>query len=333
MRAVAVGALVCLFAGSAAAQSLPRLPRDQFDVIAPSERVSGERGRMEVVQRGCRVGPTAWARRRIVDIAAQEWAFFGFQTFDGRAIETRVLPEGVVADGLNPALTAPRSVRYATRLGTWESDPRTDASVGGYWSATPEGPRVVERQNRQWREGEGETPWVEPWSAAFVSWVMCEAGLGDLTQFRRDIAHWSYVDQAMEARDGEAPEAAYIAHDAGEAPVRPGDLMCNARGRATYRLLADRRREQGEQAPLHCDIVVRVDADARTMAVIGGNVLNGVSLTIVPLVESDTGLLRPIGPEDVPGARAYFAHLSLRADPIEDLALDASPTIRALSPP
>ena len=162
---------------------------------------------------------------------------------------------------------------------------------------------------------------------------MCEAGLGDMTQFRRDIAHWTYVDQAIEARDGSAPEAAYVAHDAGEVAVRPGDLLCNARGRATYRLLADRRRDQGEQAPLHCDIVVRVDTEARTMAVIGGNVLNGVSLTIVPLVETDAGLLRPIGPEDAPGARAYFAHLSLRADPVEDLALESSPTIRALSAP
>ena len=332
MRA-ALALVLTLVAGSAAAQGQPRLPREQFDVIPPSERVTGERGRMEVVQRGCRVGPTAWARRRIVDIAAQEWGFFGFQTFDGRAMEPRILPEGIVADGLNPLLTAPRSVRHATRLGTWESDPRTDASVAGYWSATPEGPRVIERQNRQWREGEGETPWVEPWSAAFVSWVMCEAGLGDMTQFRRDIAHWTYVDQAIEARDGQAPEAAYVAHDTGEVAIRPGDLMCNARGRATYRLLADRRREQGEQAPLHCDIVVRVDAEARTMAVIGGNVLNGVSLTIVPLVATESGLSRPIGPEDAPGARAYFAHLSLRADPVEDLALDSSPTIRALSAP
>lgn len=332
MRA-ALGLSLALVAGTAAAQGAPRLPREQFDVIPPSERVSGERGRMEVVQRGCRVGPTAWARRRIVDIAAQEWGFFGFQTFDGRPVETRRLPDGVVGDAVNPALSQALSVRHATRLGSWESDPRMDASVAGYWSATPEGPRVVERQNRQWREGEGEMPWVEPWSAAFVSWLMCEAGLGDMTQFRRDIAHWSYVDQAIQARDGEALEAAYVAYDAGEVAVRPGDLMCNARGRATYRLLADRRREQGEQAPLHCDIVVRVDAAARTMAVIGGNVLNGVSLTIVPLVESDTGLLRPIGPEDRPGARAYFAHLSLRADPVEDLALDASPTIRALSAP
>lgn len=332
MRA-ALGLCLALWAGMASAQPQPRLPREQFDVIAPSDRVAGGRGRMEVVQPGCRSGPAAWARRRIVDIAAQEWAFFGFQTFDGRVVETRVLPDGVVPDDLNPLLDAPRSSRHATRLGSWESDPRTDASVAGYWSATPDGSRVISRQNRQWREGEGEIPWVEPWSAAFVSWVMCEAGLGDMDQFRRDIAHWVYVDQAIEARDGDAPRSAYVAYDMGETALRPGDLVCNARGRASYRTLADRRREQGEQAPLHCDIVVSVDGDTRTMTVIGGNVVNGVSLTIVPLVGDGATNLRPIDSRDRPGARDYFAHLSLQADPIEDRALDASPTVRALATP
>ena len=44
--------------------------------------------------------------------------------------------------------------------------------------ATPDGADILSRQNRQWRDGEGEINWVEPWSAAFISWVMCEAGLG-----------------------------------------------------------------------------------------------------------------------------------------------------------
>lgn len=332
MRA-ALALILALTPAAASAQAVSRLPREQFDVIPPSDRVSGERGRMEVVQRGCRVGPNAWARRRIVDIAAQEWGAFGFQTFDATETETRRLPDGVIGDAVNPSLPQTRSVRHATRFGSWESEARMDASIAGYWSATPDGPRVIERQNRQWRDGEGETPWVEPWSAAFVSWVMCEAGLGDMGQFRRDIAHWVYVDQAIEARDGASPTAAYVAHDAGEVDLRPGDLVCNARGRATYRTLADRRREQGEQAPLHCDIVVRVDTPARTMAVIGGNVLNGVSLTVVPLVAGEGGRLRPLGPEDMVGARAYFAHLSLVADAVEDLALDHSPVIQALSAP
>jgi hypothetical protein len=321
----ALGLILALVAGESAAQSVDRLPRDAFDVIPPSDRVSGDRGQMAIIQRGCRVGPTTWARRRIVDIATQEWGVFGFQTFDATVTEDRVLPPGVVSDAVNPSLDAPRNMRLNRRFGVWESDRRMDASIAGYWSATPDGEDVVTRQNRQWRDSDGETSWVEPWSAAFISWVMCEAGLGDESQFRRSIAHWVYVDQAIEAADGEAAEAAeaaYVAHEVGEVEVAPGDLICNARATTRYRTLADRRVDLGRQAPLHCDIIVRVDADARTMAVIGGNVVNGVSLTVAPLAAGE-GPLRPTG--------AYFAHLSLRADPVEPLALDGSPTIRALT--
>ena len=321
MRA-ALGLTLALAAGQTSAQSVDRLPRETFDVIPPSERVSGGRGQMAIIQRGCRVGPTNWARRRIVDVAAQEWGAFGFQTFDATVTENRLLPPGVVSDAVNPPLEAPRAMRLNRRFGVWESDRRMDAAIAGYWSATPDGDDVVARQNQQWRETDGETFWVEPWSAAFISWVMCEAGLGDEIQFRRSIAHWVYVDQAIEATDGAAPEAAYVAHEVGEVAVAPGDLICNARATARYRTLADRRVDLGRQAPLHCDIVVRVDADALTMAVIGGNVVNGVSLTVAPLAAGE-GPLRPTG--------AYFAHLSLRADPVEPLALDGSPTIRALS--
>ena len=328
MRA-AVALLVLLLAAPATAQD--RLPREVLDVIPPSERVTGERGDMRIVQRACRVGPTHWARRRIVEIAAQEWAAFGFQTFDAREVETRRLPEGVVADSVNPLLPAPRQARHGVRFGAWESDRRMDASVAGYWSATRDGDEILARQNRAWRDGEGETYWVEPWSAAFVSWVMCEAGLGEMTQFRRDIGHWRYIDQAIEARDGQAPEAAYVAFEPGERAIAPGDLLCNARAGTRYQTLSDRRADQGRQAASHCDIVVRVDADARTAAVIGGNVVNGVSLTILPLTADDGGHLRAISIGDLDGARSIFAHLSLQADPIEDLALDGTQTIRALA--
>ena len=70
VRAAVAVLLAVLTATPAAAQSA-RLPREAFDVIPPSARVAGERGRMRIVQPRCRVGPTHWARRRIVDIAVQ----------------------------------------------------------------------------------------------------------------------------------------------------------------------------------------------------------------------------------------------------------------------
>jgi len=123
-----------------------------------------------------------------------------------------------------------------------------------------------------------------------------------------------------------------VARDAGEAEIQPGDLLCNARGSASYRSLADRRRETGEYAPLHCDIVVRVDAQAGLFHMIGGNVLNSVTLTILPGVR-DGDHLRPLAEDDLDGARTMFAHLQLRAPAIAPNALDAAPTLRAMTAP
>lgn len=330
MRRLAILLLATCFVAPAQAQQ-QRLPRTVFDVISPSDRVTGRRGEKRVVQAGCRVGPTQWARRRIVDIAVQEWAVFGFQTIDATIVETRRLPDGVVADAANPARPAPRNARRALRLGTWESERSVDTSIAGYWSATPEGGRVIARQNQQWRADDGPVDWVEPWSAAFISWVMCEAGLGEMRQFQRDIGHWTYIDQAIRAGDTAVSDTAYVAHDIGQQPLEPGDLLCNARGSASYRSLAERRPEMGRQAPTHCDVVVRVGADR--INVIGGNVVQGVSLTILPLVRDGEGPARPVAETDVAGARTMFAHLKLRADPVEPDAMDRSPSITALNRP
>lgn len=329
MRA-AVTVLIALAAAVPAQAEAGRLPREVFDVIPPSERVEGGRGDLRVIQAACRVGPTDWARRRIVDVAVQEWAFFGFQTLDARPVEAGRLPDGVVPDSQNPRRPAPRQARHMLRFGDWEDDERVTTTVAGYWSATPDAAQVLNTQNREWRRTDRPIDWVQPWSAAFVSWVMCEAGLGDMAQFARDISHRVYIDQAIRARDGQAPGAAFVAHDAGEAPIQPGDLLCNARGSASYRTLADRRRDTGEYAPLHCDIVVRVEEDAALFHLIGGNVMNSVTLTILPGV-SDGDFLRPLAQDDLDGARTMFAHLKLRSPDIEPNALGAAPSIRALS--
>ena len=62
----------------------PRLPATQLDVRPPSARVSGEPGSMRVTGTTCRasVPLTPALRQRIVDIAVQEWAFFGYTVVD-----------------------------------------------------------------------------------------------------------------------------------------------------------------------------------------------------------------------------------------------------------
>ena len=102
---------------AAPASAMERLPRAQFDVIAPSSRIIGTRGDMRVYQGACRVGPTHWARRRIVDIAVQEWGVFGFQIIDATKAQTRVLPDGLIPDAVNP-LRAARA-HYPSRAQPW----------------------------------------------------------------------------------------------------------------------------------------------------------------------------------------------------------------------
>src|ERR1044071_5184072 len=111
MKTYTAGALFSAVLSILPAAAAERLPRDIFDVIPPAERVQGERGAITVYQPACRIGVAKDSRRRIVDIAAQEWTIFGFQTVDATNAESRLLPPGLVPDRINPPLAAPRIVR------------------------------------------------------------------------------------------------------------------------------------------------------------------------------------------------------------------------------
>lgn len=124
-----------------------------------------------------------------------------------------------------------------------------------------------------------------PWSAAFVSWLAREAGLGP-DAFVFSQAHADYAGAAWQASLDEAAGRptpyAMRACDLQRTPPRLGDLVCQARGRRAEldsfaRLgaaLADRR-AHGTALPMHCDVVVAVD-DAG-FDTIGGNVLHAVT--------------------------------------------------------
>src|SRR5688500_17410843 len=76
---VALIALAAARDTSAQQPGFARLPADVLDVVPPSARVRGLPGAMIVQPRACRTFPTADTRRRIVDVAVQEWGFFGFR--------------------------------------------------------------------------------------------------------------------------------------------------------------------------------------------------------------------------------------------------------------
>lgn len=326
---------LAVLAAAAAVQA--QTPPDRFsrvsgavlDVAPPMARVSGARGAIVVRNTGCISRPLDQIRRRMVDISVQEWAAAGFQTIDAAVLSSRRVPGGVLPDALNPHRSHPFHPRALIQFGLWEVEPAMDRVIAGYWAATPGGAAVIARQNQEWRQGEGEQNWVQPWSAAFISWTVCEAGLAEPSRFRRDASHRTYIDQAIRVRDGRGT-GAYTAYSPGERPLVPGDLLCNTRGGLVYRNLGDRRRHLGQGAPTHCDIVVRVAGDR--VAVIGGNVIQSVSLTILPLSDrSGSSHPHPVLPADASGAHPIFAHLSLNAAPIEAEAMDASPTIAALN--
>ncbi len=88
--------------GSAQQSSLDRLPPDQFDVVPPTDHVAGEPGAMKIQQSGCRALPTGRTRRRIVDLAVQEWGFFGFSIVDETVTERRAVGPGAVPSPNRP---------------------------------------------------------------------------------------------------------------------------------------------------------------------------------------------------------------------------------------
>ena len=199
-------------------------------------------------------------------------------------------------------------------------------SIAGYWATTSDGSWILERQNRIWNGPWGSyADWRDPWSAAFVSWVMCEGGLAEMSQFHRHIAHHKYIDQAIEARESDVSKAAFIAYNVGEQPIEPGDLLCSAR-RSAYRSIDERRHDLGVGIRSHCDIVIQVDSANNRVLGIGGNVRDSVSLKLLPATFDQSGSARSVGR----GSRTVFAHLKLRAESIEAEALENTPTIKAI---
>jgi hypothetical protein len=292
--------------------NLPRLASSVLAITPPAERVSGTPGSLRIVERSCRSTPPSGVRERIVHTAVQEWAWFGFLVDDLRM--EAPAPAGPTA---RPRWRLPLNPAEVLQVAD---------TVGGYWAATPGSDWIVDRQNDAWRQPDGlSSRWRDPWSAAFISWVMCESGLDEDAEFQRAIAHHSYIDQAIRARDSGDTTAAYHAYEPGEAEVSPGDMLCNGL-RPLYRSLQQRRAQLGEGARTHCDIVVQVDPDAGHILTIGGNVRASVRMKIH--AAGSTGAGPYLAP--VQGQRPVFAHLKLRAAATDTAPLLHSPSLQQL---
>lgn len=135
-----------------------------------------------------------------------------------------------------------------------------------------------------------------PWSAAFVSWTARRA---QLPGFNGSASHVDYVRDAY--RNPET-SAYRVANPVATRPAR-GDMLCYVR--AANRVfgfagLANLLSSEDGGLGMHCDIVVGAAGEGDANAyLVGGNVLDGVTMRLLPL-----------------SAGGQFAALSMRA--IED---------------
>ncbi len=269
-------------------------------------------------------------RTRMIDLAAAEWAYFGLPVLDlsvePAAIVPRLVSPGEVIDIISSRSNASigdRVLRHAPRLGMMEDDSAVRATIAGYWAATgsEEALRVQSVVNYGWNEA----GWAMPWSAAFISWLACEAGWAP-QQFRRSGSHIDYVLAAVRARDGNDPSHAYVAYDVGETIPGAGDLICTARGTSTFSSIADVRGMTSGSLGLHCDLVVKTDPGHRRLYGIGGNVNHAVTLSIIATDAQG----RPLTDRDIAGANRWFAVLKPRQGGTAAHNLDGTPAVQFL---
>ncbi len=121
----------------------------------------------------------------------------------------------------------------------------------------------------------------QPWSAAFVSWVMTRAGVPG---FNASASHVDYVRDAYRSPD----TSPFRFADIDTERAAPGDLMCYVRQASnTYGFNGLRSflsANGGAGLKMHCDIVIAANpgGDGR-LYLVGGNVLQGVTLRMFVL--------------------------------------------------
>jgi hypothetical protein len=254
-------------------------------------------------------GLNSRTRQKIIDAAAAEWSLFRFPRFAITAVKNyNVIPPGISPDERRTRADAGFLPRLLP-IGHMEDDKEVRKRIGDYWSSVRFNDVFV-IQNQIWRYTDGRAGWGVPWSGAFVSFVMCKAGLVN-AEFVRSGTHVSYIRPAVAQRDGSRSGYAYTAYDLAEAVPAAGDLLCAARDDEEMAIdNLEAFRSNPRHAGYHCDIVVGFDvADSRKAGIvyaIGGNVINAVSLTEAPMSRGHVVKVRtPVG-------RNWFALLKLQ---------------------
>ena len=115
-----------------------------------------------------------------------------------------------------------------------------------------------------------------PWSAVFISWVMQQSGVPG---FRSSPSHIDYVRDAYAHPD--SSPFRFTDPDAEQPAI--GDLLCFVRAQSSVfgydGLKAYLGANPGVGLQMHCDVAVALDAG--TLSLVGGNVLQGVTMRLL----------------------------------------------------
>ncbi len=186
--------------------------------------------------------PVGSWKYRIVEAANSEWVYFGQQK--------------VVFDGDEESIP---------HVGIWEDEDDSHSDrINQYW-------RAVGKYRLSGYDCK------EPWSAAFISWIMQAVGVPKYL-FPPSSAHRSYLNHFL--ANAHNPYAAFTPHTIREYKPQPGDLVCASWGKVKPTEVI-KELPDSFKSRLHCDIVV--ETGGQIVQVIGGNVRNSVSKTILTL--------------------------------------------------
>ena len=153
-------------------------------------------------------------------------------------------------------------VLNAPRLGLLEDEGEAVQRIGLYWQAVGKDYTGADTQ--------------QAWSAAFISYLMQAAGVSPDDFLFSDV-HFNYLS-FLKARQS-LPSPLFILRPAAAEPIAPGDLICAPRDSNQAATLDDIR----PGLPGHCDLVYEIHPEQGWAGVIGGNVFNSVSESLIPI--------------------------------------------------
>ncbi|MEB3318176.1 MAG: DUF2272 domain-containing protein [Cyanobacteriota bacterium] len=187
------------------------------------------------------LAPATTLRDRVVERAVAEWTFFE-----------------------RPTLQAGKLLR----VGRQEGDSGQWQRVITYWREGLQNNSVNDPADVRSRD--------HPWSAAFIAYVMKQAGAGD--QFPYAASHSGSIKEAIYNRQHSMKKVHLIGHRVTDYSPQPGDLLCATRSWATGKVNYDNA-IGFEFFPSRCELVIRTASGQ--IITIGGDLKDAVTLHII----------------------------------------------------